>query len=148
ATLTVGVAACAPVGPNYARPAVTVPAQYRFVTDPTQATSLADLPWGQVFDDPALQGLIRDAIANNPDLQAAVARLELARVAAGVAASFLYPQIDATGAHTVRQSIGGDDTDVKQGGLYGFQLSWELDLFGRLRREREAAYALMLASEQ
>jgi multidrug efflux system outer membrane protein len=146
----VGVAACAPVGPNYARPTVPIPPQFRFVDTPQQAASMADLPWWQVFGDPTLQALIREAIANNLDLQAAVARLERARAELGIAKSFLYPQVDATGNYTVQQNLGGegDANNVQRGGLYGFQLSWELDLFGRIRRQTEAAYARMLASEQ
>jgi len=152
------VTGCA-VGANYSRPPLPTPEQYRFVTGSSQAESVADLPWWQVFDDPTLQALIREATANNLDLQAAVARLQRARAQLGIAKSFLYPQIDATASYTGQQNFGGDDddntvaddsdgNDVQQGGVYGFQLSWELDLFGRIRREREAAFARMLASEQ
>jgi outer membrane protein, multidrug efflux system len=150
-SLTVG---CAAVGPNYTRPPVPNPAQYRFVEGTAQAQSLADLPWFQVFDDPALQALIREALANNLDLQLAVARVEEARARAGVAKSFLYPQVDGVADYRVRQATrtpGSDGTDgdtTHQSGAYGFQLSWEIDLFGRLRRQHEAALALVLASEQ
>ena len=115
---------------------------------------LADLPWFEVFDDPVLQTLIHDAIGNNLDLRVATARVEEARARAGIAKSFLYPQIDGGAGYAVRQASnasakpnGSDDT-THQSGNYGFQLSWELDLFGRLRREREAALALALGSEQ
>jgi multidrug efflux system outer membrane protein len=136
---------------------VANPSEYRFVASGTQAQSLADLPWFQVFDDPALQALIREALTSNLDLQMAVARVEEARARAGIAKSFLYPQVDAVGNYGLRQASntpedgtsGGDDGDTThQNGAYGFQLSWEIDLFGRLRREREAALALALASEQ
>jgi len=147
-------AGCAPVGPNYSRPPVPSPSQYRFVED-TQAQSLADSPWFQVFDDPALQTLVREALANNLDVQLAVARVEEARARAGVAKSFLYPQIDAVADYGVRQASNtealtgtpNDDT-THQSGTYGFQLSWEIDLFGKLRRQHEASLALLLASEQ
>ena len=69
-----------------------------------QAQSLADAPWFQVFDDPALQALIREAIANNLDLQIAVARVEEARARAGIAKSFLYPQVD--GVAQLRRAAG------------------------------------------
>jgi multidrug efflux system outer membrane protein len=141
------LAGCAPVGPNYVRPKMPTPAQFRFVDD-TQAQSLADSPWWQVFDDPALQALIHDAIEKNLDLRAAVARLERARAQAGIAKSFLYPQVDASATYSVRQNIGGDGDVTHQSGVYGFQLSWELDLFGRIRREHESAFAVMLATEQ
>jgi outer membrane protein, multidrug efflux system len=151
AVLSIG---CAPVGPNYARPQVPSPAQYRFVEGPAEAQTLADTPWFQVFDDPTLQALIREALANNLDLQMAVARVEAARARAGIAKSFLYPQVDGVANYAVRgasntpQSGDTNDDTTHQSGFYGFQLSWEIDLFGRLRRQHEAALALMLGSEQ
>ena len=141
------------VGPNYMRPQMPTPQQFRFV-ESAQAESLADAPWFQVFDDPALQALIKDAIGNNLDLRAAVARVEEMRARAGIARSFLYPQVDGVADYRVRaatsaQSDDDDDEDTfHQSGSYGFQLSWELDLFGKLRRQEEAAIALALASEQ
>lgn len=143
------LAGCAPVGPRYARPQVPVPPQYRFVEGAAQGESLADAPWWQVFDDPTLQALIREAVANNLDLRAAAARVEQARAQAGIAKSFLYPQVDGTADYTLQQNPGATDGDeVHRGGVYGLRLSWELDLFGRIRRQTEAAIAEMLASEQ
>jgi outer membrane protein, multidrug efflux system len=138
------------VGANYARPQMPAPDQYRFVEGPTQAQTLADAPWFQVFDDPTLQDLIRQAITNNLDLRAAVARVEEARARAGIAKSFFYPQVDGVASYNVRQAsnvVEQDDT-THQSGDYGFRLAWELDLFGRIRREHESATALALASEQ
>ena len=63
------------VGPNYERPQLAPPAQFRFA-EGAQAESLADAPWFQIFDDPILQALIRGAIANNLDLKVAAARVE------------------------------------------------------------------------
>ena len=129
------------VGPNYARPQLPSPPQYRFVESAARPQSLADAPWWQVFDDPTLQALIQEAIANNLDLRTAVARVEEARARAGIAKSFLYPQVDGVASYGVRQASNArsedesDDEDTThQSGDYGFQLSWELDLFGRLRR--------------
>ena len=138
------------VGANYARPQMPTPPEYRSAAANAQAQSLADAPWFQVFDDPALQTLIRDAIANNLDLRVAVARVEEARARAGIAKSYLYPQIDGTASYGVRgASTTEEDNDTThQSAAYGFHLSWELDLFGRLRRGQEAALALVLASEQ
>ena len=144
-------AGCA-VGPNYERPAAADAARHTGSSKaPTQAQSLADMPWFQVFDDPALQALIREAIANNLDLRVAVAHVEEARARAGIAKSYLYPQVDGAASYSVRgASTTTDENDdtTHQSGDYGFQLSWEIDLFGRLRREQEAAIALALASEQ
>jgi hypothetical protein len=140
-------AGCA-VGPDYARPQVPSPAQFRFVEGDAQAQALADSPWWRVFDDPALQTLVREALANNLDLQLAVARLEEARARAGVAKSYFYPQVDGGLTYAVRgasntQAADGSSTDdtTHQSGSYGFQLSWEVDLFGRLRRQRSGAGA-------
>jgi multidrug efflux system outer membrane protein len=141
------------VGPNYARPKLPTPETYRFVQN-ADAQTLADAPWFQVFDDPALQALVRDALANNLDLQMAVARVEQARARAGIARSFFYPQIDGIARYGVRQATntgtnqGSDSDTTNQNTIGGFQLTWELDLFGRLRRQHEATLAILLASEQ
>jgi multidrug efflux system outer membrane protein len=151
--VTVVSAGCL-VGPNYKRPELASPQQFRFV-EGTQAESLADVPWFNVFQDPALQELIKAAIANNLDLRAAVARVEEMRARAGIAKSYLYPQIDGAASYRVRGATSaepdenGDDEDTfHQNTSYGFQLGWELDLFGKLRRQNEAALAIALASEQ
>src|SRR5262245_57502472 len=83
--LAIGVSGCAAVGSNYSRPQMPSPDQYRFVQQPMQAESLADAPWFEVFQDPDLQTLVREAIANNLDLKVAVARVEEARARAGIA---------------------------------------------------------------
>jgi multidrug efflux system outer membrane protein len=143
------------VGPNYKRPEMPAPAQYRFAEGPAQAESMADLKWWQVFDDPALQALIQQAIANNLDLKVAAARLEEARARAGISKSFLYPEVNGAVGYSVRQATNTppttqnpDGSSVNQSVMGGFQLSWELDLYVRLRRQNEAAYAMVLASEQ
>jgi multidrug efflux system outer membrane protein len=154
AMLPLVMTACA-LGSDYSRPPIANPTQYRFVAPAAQAQSLADLPWFEVFDDPALQALVREALVNNLDLQIALARVEEARARAGIAGSFLYPQVDAVGNYGIRQASNSEQVDTSedgdtthQSGTLGFRLSWEIDLFGRLRREREAALALALASEQ
>ena len=149
------VTACTAVGPNYQRPDMPTPALYRFAEASAEAQSIADMPWWQVFDDPTLQGLIEAALTNNLDLRVAIARVEEARARAGIAKSFLYPQVDGVASYGLRVASNapsttpseGEDT-AHQNGVYGFQLSWELDIFGRVRRQNEAAYALFLASEQ
>ena len=147
ALLSLLLSSCAPVGRNYVRPQLPTPVMYRFA-DLVQAQSLADAPWWAIFTDQTLQALVREAIANNLDVQAAIARVEQARAQAGIAKSFLYPTVDGAAGYTVQQNITKTDDDVQHGGMYGFQLAWEIDLFGRLRREKEAAFARMLASEQ
>lgn len=140
------------VGANYSRPPMPSPPQYRFVNG-GEAESLADVPWFEIFQDSTLQALIREALGNNLDLRAAAARVEEARARAGVVKSFLYPQVDGVAQTTVGQAstaLNGEDDDdnTRANGVFGFQLSWELDLFGRIRREHESALAFVLASEQ
>jgi len=138
------------MGANYSRPAVPTPAEYRFVQT-AQAESMADLPWWEIFDDPVLHGLIRESIAANLDLRAAIARVEEARARAGIAKSFLYPQVNFSGNYGARLATNGeqqgttDEDTAHQNGNYGFHFSWEIDLFGRIRRQREAAVAVALA---
>jgi multidrug efflux system outer membrane protein len=157
-TACLPLCACASAGSDYSRPQMPSPTQYRFVEATAQAETLADAPWFQVFDDANLQALIKEAITSNLDLQAALARVEEARARAGIAKSFLYPRVDGIAGYGVRQAtttdneklgqITGESDTTHQSGVYGFQLSWELDLFGRLRREHEAATALAMASEE
>jgi multidrug efflux system outer membrane protein len=154
ALTTMAVAGCAPVGPNYKRPELAPPTTYRGAS-PTAGESLADMPWWQVFDDPALQALLRDAVANNLDLRLAVSRVQEARAIAGVARSFLYPDINLSAGYTGNQASRnsqppgalGDDRTYNNTSVTA-NLSWEADLFGRIRRNNEAAVARYLATEE
>src|SRR5690242_10933693 len=83
------------LGPDYMRPSFLIPDNHRGVVSPPQAESLADIPWWELFKDPVLQDLTRQALANNYDLRTAAARVEEARAQVGVARSFLYPQLNA-----------------------------------------------------
>ena len=96
-------------GPNYHRPVVATPGVYRDPSDnpqaQTQAASLADLPWWQVFQDPQLQELIRTALKENYDLQLATERISAARAQVAITRSHLFPQVQASG-----NFIGGKDS--------------------------------------
>jgi multidrug efflux system outer membrane protein len=142
------------MGPNYSRPQLPTPPAYRFAAG-AQAESLADVPWFQIFDDQTLQALIKDAIASNLDLKVAAARVEEARAQAGISKSFLYPQVDGVASYSVRQASNAqnepnstEEDTTHQSGTYGFQLAWELDLWGKIRRQNEAAVAIVLATDQ
>ena len=151
------VAAGCTVGPNYERPKLEPPAQHRDVAPAPTPESVADLMWWQLFQDPALQALIREGVANNLDLKIASARVVEARALAGIAKSYLYPEIGAGfGTSQEQRSRVGDpklskeqvpDRTYSNWALTG-SLSWEIDLFGRLRRGREAAIAQYLATEE
>ncbi|HEY9465449.1 MAG TPA: efflux transporter outer membrane subunit [Vicinamibacterales bacterium] len=151
------VAGCATVGPNYARPEMSPPAVYRDAGDAQARETLADIPWWQVFQDEALQALIRDAIAHNYDLRVAIARVQEARALARVARSFLYPDVGISAFSGVNQAsrnsqppiVTEDDEDrTFNNTSLTATMAWELDLFGRLRRDSEAAFARYLASEE
>jgi multidrug efflux system outer membrane protein len=146
------------VGPNYERPKLEPPVQYRGAEAAQPAAeSMADVPWWKIFEDPVLQGLIREGIAKNLDLRAASARVVESRALAGIAKSYLYPDIGVGFGTTQEQrSRVGDpkltkeqvpDRTYSNWSLNG-SLSWEIDLFGRLRRGREAAFAQYLATEE
>lgn len=158
AAIGLAAAGCT-VGPNYERPKLEPPAQFRDAPAAAAAAaeSVADLEWWRVYQDAALQSLIREGIASNLDLRVASARVVEARALAGVAKSYLYPEIGASfGTTQQQQSRVGDpklskeqvpDRTYSNWALNG-SLSWEIDLFGRLRRNREAAFAQYIATEE
>jgi len=139
------------VGPDYKRPEVKPVEDFRSQIGPSEANSLADLPWWRVFNDKALQGLIATALEHNYDLELAADRVEQARALVGVAASQLYPQIGYQGfagrekAFVPLEQAGGNITFNAFAGL--FNLFWELDVWGRIRRSTEAARANLFAQE-
>jgi len=144
------VTACA-VGPNYRRPPVQVPeAFYGGEPAAAEARSLADLPWWDVFQDPVLKQLVEEALKNGFDARLAAARVEEARALYGVAKGDLLPGIGYEAGYERQRR--DQVLDPKQSILtswtakVGFQ--WELDLWGRLRRQTEAARARYLASEE
>jgi multidrug efflux system outer membrane protein len=132
------------VGPKYKRPAVTPPTAY--YTDPSpQASSIADLAWWELFKDPVLQSLIQEALKNNYDVRIAAARVEEERAQISVARSQYFPQIGyGTGISGQRAPLIPNHTYYD----YNVNLSWELDLFGRLRRLNERQRAIFLATEE
>jgi outer membrane protein, multidrug efflux system len=141
------------VGPNYVRPTVEAPAQWRI--DYGQAAELANTRWWLQFDDPALNRLIEAALQGNPDLRIATARVEQFIGQLATTRAQFYPQIgygvDASNSRTSRVGVpplapGADPyTTLYKGAL---SAQWQIDLFGRVRRQSEAAQAQLYASEQ
>jgi multidrug efflux system outer membrane protein len=153
------VTSCA-VGPNYHRPAVQMPQAFR-APDPLpapQAASFADLKWWEIFKDPDLQPLIKTALQQNYDLRDAVARVEAARANLGITRSDQFPQVGASGAVQLtrlsrdgsftlpRSFVGSQNRNWGEASLN--LLSFEVDLWGRLRRATEAARANLLSAEE
>jgi multidrug efflux system outer membrane protein len=147
--LLVFAPSCA-IGPNYERPELDVPEEHRNAVAPEEAASLADLPWWEVFRDPILKGLIREALAANYDLRAATQRVEQARQLSTVATSPLYPQLEYQAqAERQRQPQFRDQPKDTYSLFFGaFALAWELDVWGRIRRSSEAAREAMYATEE
>jgi outer membrane protein, multidrug efflux system len=152
AALAVGLAltGCA-LGPDYRRPAVPAPDGWRDGRPAADPASLADLTWWALFDDEELRRLVAAALEANKDLRIAVARVDQARAQLGVARAAQFPQIDAGGSATTNRF---SDTVLprNQGGVTDLfstsvDLTFELDIWGRLRRGTEAARAELLASE-
>lgn len=168
--LMFGTAACT-VGPNYKRPAVNVPAEYRGATEaqpastaPAQPTpaapngtppgnaaiaSLGDEKWWDVFQDKELQELIRIALKNNYDVRIAATRVMQAQAQLGIVRADQFPSLNA----------GGNVTSVRNptiGPIPAYELtlgeitataSWNVDFWGRYRRATESARATLLANE-
>ena len=141
-----------------APPQVTIPDTFRGAdsTSPTNQTSIGDLKWFDIFKDEALQKLVRTAMVRNYDLHAAVARINAARANLGLARSDQFPQFDATADITsTRSSQNGQFGAVPQGGrgrsfgnIFLNLLTFELDVWGRLRQQTKAARAELRASEE
>jgi len=141
------------IGPDYKRPVVADPQTFRgFAT--SEAASLADLPWWEVFQDPILKELIHEALLRNYDVQIAAARVQEARAGFVSTRSDLFPSLDYGGvlsrSNMTPGVLGGPGVQAPNAtNFYSVTLamSWELDIWGRIRRSTEAARANLLASE-
>jgi multidrug efflux system outer membrane protein len=141
------------VGPNYKRPALDVPANFRGAPAPPGTNSLADLPWWGIFKDPTLQDLIRVALTNNYDLAIAVARVDQAQALLEQNRAALFPQVGYEGALSRgRNAILGNpffSRGITASTIVGTgTVSWDIDLWGRIRRLTESARAQYFASQE
>jgi multidrug efflux system outer membrane protein len=143
------IAGCT-VGPNYHKPAIQTPTEYRDLKESPQvqeqAASYATLPWWQVFQDPQLQELIRTALKQNYDLQLATERINAERAQLAITRSEQFPQAQGSGTFS-----GGKEQNFQT--RFNFlslaaDAAFQLDFFGRYRRATEAARAQLLASEE
>ncbi len=135
----------------------------------TESTSLSDLHWKDFFKDPILISLIDTALQRNPDMLAAAQQIEIARANVQMAQGALLPQISGVGAIGVERfgkytmtGVGNYDTNLSENisedqkvsdplvpdYFLGFRSSWEIDLWGKLRKSKKAAMARFLASEK
>jgi outer membrane protein, multidrug efflux system len=149
---TAVLAGCA-IGPDYKRPAVIEPQTFRGQAT-AEAASLADAAWWEVFQDPILKELIREALRNNYDVRIAAARVQEARAGFVATRSDLFPSLDYGGAAGRSNATPGllgtpGQQAPTTSNFYSLTLamSWELDVWGRIRRSTEAARATLLATE-
>jgi multidrug efflux system outer membrane protein len=152
AALVAVLAGCA-VGRNYHRPETPVDAHFANAGEPGLAEGATIEQYWTGFADPLLNDLVETALAHNKDLGVATASLQAARAARRIAGFDQYPTVTLAGSYThnldAQQQLPGIDQhdrefDTAQGGFDGL---WELDLFGRVRRNVEAARADVGASE-
>ena len=144
---------------NYTRPAITPPAAFRGSVDaaaPTDSKSFADLKWFEVFKDEQLQKLIGEALEANYDLREAVARVDAARASLGITRADQFPTIGASSSITTARSSADGSFPLPQGfeqrrtfgGVALNLLSFEADIWGRLRSATAAARADLLATDE
>jgi len=150
--LVILLAGCA-VGPDYSRPTVSTPAAYRY--EVKEAAETADTAWWQQFQDPTLDSLISEALAGNRDIKIAAAHVEQAAGVLIQTRAPLFPQFNYGGSATRERSSeqGGSAIwsymDNPRNAFSVFAgASWEIDLWGRVRRASEAARANLLATEE
>ena len=158
AALAVLASGCA-LGPNYKRPTVPVPPTWRDLPA-AESTSLANTPWWELFDDPTLQELVKVALVENKDLKIAIERVEEARARYGFTKADLWPKIDLNATGGGLRFNGGSlihtpDADTgavkpTETAIYSLtaDMSWEIDLLGRIRRATEAQKALFLGTQE
>jgi multidrug efflux system outer membrane protein len=157
--LTIMLTGCL-VGPDYKRPAITSPEQFRGQTapegvapsgaPPSEAASFADLAWWEVVQDESLKELINEALRNGYDVRLAAWRVEEARANAGIARSDFFPSIQGQAGWSRVHDSEFVSPVTETRGLYEVHLglSWEIDFWGRIRRLNEAALARYLATEE
>jgi multidrug efflux system outer membrane protein len=142
------------VGPHYKRPPVDVPAAHRGIEQEnagkTEAVSLADQKWWELFQDQQLQQLIRTALEQNYDVRIAAERILEAQAQLGITRANQFPQANAGAASNVVRNPAQPALPVTTNGSatqLSLSAAWELDFWGKFRRATEAARANLLASE-
>ena len=156
-TIALFAASCT-LGPNYRRPSVPIPPTFRDVSASsaqTEAASLADTRWFDLFKDETLTELVRSALTQNLDVQIAAERVIQARERFHIVGADRFPvvagsattsasRVSEVGPRPLPAAVGPEVADFQ----IGFGLAWELDVWGRVRRLNEAARAQYLATEE
>jgi outer membrane protein, multidrug efflux system len=136
------------LGPNYKRPAVDVPGQFRGTApqlQQPQGQTFAEMKWASVFQDQALQGLIQEALKNNYDMRIAAARIDEAAANVGITRANQFPTLGGTfGVTNIRSNLFPGAPTLDSAAL---QFNYIVDFWGQYRRATEAARANLLASQ-
>jgi outer membrane protein, multidrug efflux system len=153
--LLICLTGCA-VGPNYERPNLKVPGKFAYfdslkIADST-AVALIDTTWWSLFGDTTLNGLIKTSLKENSDIQIAAARVEEYMGRFGVTKSDFYPKLNlsATTTHGQFSAVNTGTTENPGRSVFSVNLnaSWEVDIWGKIRRASESAKADLLATEE
>jgi len=135
------------IGPDYKRPQTDVGKQYRFSSQ-ADSLSFADTSWTRLFRDTVLQNMIKKGLQANFDLRIAIARVKQALAQFKSARADLFPSISAQGAAAYQNGQRPPSGTIEYNDLYATgNLSWELDIWGKLRRAKESARSQMLSQE-
>ena len=147
--------ACTPVGPDYSAPDPSAPCRWHAAPNNGPTPPCLDDAqlgrWWELLQDPILTDLVALALANSPDMRKALAMVYEARAKRGISEAARYPMLDinsSTYNNRLSQSTS-NTSDGREQNWYqtGFDASWEIDIFGRLRRGIEAAQAHLEATE-
>lgn len=141
ALLALLVSGCAAVGPDYVRPEIAAPAAWN--VEYQAAADLANVQWWKRFNDPVLDSLIETAVRGNLDLKSATAKVDQYLGVLDTTRSQYFPQISAGFSPSIQRS-GNISTESYQATV---NATWELDLWGKIRRSSEAAQAQIAGSE-
>jgi multidrug efflux system outer membrane protein len=148
--MVMALASCA-VGPDYEKPLIDTPQNWRF--SDAEASDVINTPWWTQFEDPVLDQLIDEALTANLDVRTAAARVEQFAARLNITRSEFFPQV-GYGAAGDRQGISSNNADtlgidaVTTNYQATINVGWELDIWGRIRRASESARAQLLAAEE
>ena len=149
--LLLALCACK-VGPNYQRPPLSVPGEYRGIAPdastqqpPPTSEQFAEMKWPTVYQDEVLQALIKEALANNYDMRTAATRILQANASLGITRANQFPQVN--GSASVVNERNNFFPGAPTFDTIGIQLDYIVDFWGQYRRATEAARATLLATQ-
>ena len=145
--LAAGLSGCA-LGPDYHRPDLALPDAWR--SGDATTNSFADMPYTELYRDSVLNNLIATALSNSPDVRSALARIEQAAAALRIQQADYWPSVNGSATYTSARKGNIPPLRGAEGDQYDIfgALSYEVDVWGRIRRLNESARAQYLATEE